>query len=88
MLRSREFCVSQLKQQSPGTALHHFTSPILLTCLPSKSSARNPEILISLGWLNRRLILEREAQTYDLQSSSPVSSPAKPAMEMKLNLKG
>jgi hypothetical protein len=44
--------------------------------------------LVSLGWLNRKLILKREAQTYDLRSESPVSSAARPATEMKLDAKG
>jgi hypothetical protein len=39
--------------------------PILFTDLASKSSARNPDILVSLGWLNRRLFLECEAQFFD-----------------------
>jgi hypothetical protein len=49
-------------------------SPILLTCRASKSSARNPEILVSLGGLNRRFILECEAQSFD-PFCEPFESP-------------
>jgi hypothetical protein len=50
-----------------GFLLLYFRFPIasrysiLLTDLASKSSARNTDILVSLGCLNRRFILERKA---------------------------
>jgi hypothetical protein len=40
-------------------------SSFLLTRLPSKNSVKNPDSLASLGWLNRRLFLEREPQCFD-----------------------
>jgi hypothetical protein len=40
-------------------------SPILSNSLASKSSARNTDILVSLGCLNRRFILECEAESFD-----------------------
>jgi hypothetical protein len=39
--------------------------PILLTGLASKSFHKKTEILVSLGCLNRRFILERKAQCFD-----------------------
>jgi hypothetical protein len=45
-----------------------------LTGLASKSSARNPYCLGSLGWLNRRFILECEPQCYD-PSCEPIEGP-------------